>query len=153
MNGDQENYVSRIEGCELPLIPSCLSQEEADMTGAVLTVLSGYSAQHTIPVCYEVYLKTRNARDAESAEMFDIIFANRVFDLSDTIWCENVRDGFIKSMFKANNRNLTSSMKKSTNAINKAVDNIIKGFQDESKTEPGTPPALDLLYFCGGANP
>jgi len=129
-SAEQENYVSRIEGCELPLIPSSLSQEEADMTGAVLEALSSYSAVHTIPVYYEVYLKTRNARDAESAEMFDIIFANRVFDLSDTIWCENIRDGFILSMFKANNRNLASIMKKSTNAINKAVDNIIKGFQD-----------------------
>lgn len=126
---EQENYLSRIEGCELPMIPSSLSQDDADMAGAVLEALSSYSQTNTIPVYYEVYLKTKNVRDAESAEMFDIIFANRVFDLSDTIWCDEIRDNFIRTMFVNNNRNMTSVMKKSTNSIKKSIDSIVKGFE------------------------
>jgi len=129
-NAEQDNYYSRIEGCDLPLIPSCLSQEQANMSGAFLEAMSSYSLKNTIPVYYEVYLKTKLARDSESAEMLDIIFANRIFDLGDTVWCPNVRDGFIYSMFNANNRNLASMMKKSTTAIQKAIDKISDGFTD-----------------------
>jgi len=124
---EQENYLSRIEGCELPLIPASLSAEEAAMSAAFLEAMASYSAQYTIPTYYDVYLKVKNARDVESAEMLDIVFENRVFDLSDTIWCPEIRDGFIMSMFNANNRNLTSIMKKSTNSVQKAIDRVVKG--------------------------
>ena len=127
---EQKQYYSRIEGCDLPLIPSCLSQEEANMAGAFLEAMSSYSLEHTVPVYYEVYLKTKMARDSDSADMLDLIFANRVFDLGDTIWCPNVRDAFIFSMFQANNRNFTSMMKKSSNAVQKAIDGILVGFTD-----------------------
>lgn len=127
---EQENYLSRIEGCELPLIPSCLKQEEADMAGAFLEAMSSYSAAHTIPVYYDVYLKVKLARDNDSAEMLDTIFANRIFDLSDTVWCEQIRDGFILNLFKANNRNITSLMKRSANTVQKAIDSVVKGFTD-----------------------
>ena len=126
---EQKEYLSRIEGCELPLIPACLPQEEADMAGAFLEAIASYSYKHTIPVYYEVYLKTKLSRDSESAEMFDIAFANRIFDLGDTVWCDNIRDGFIKSLFGGNNRNMTSTLKKSANAVQKAIDNIVKGFE------------------------
>jgi hypothetical protein len=124
---EQEDYLSRLSGCELPLIPASLSAEEAAMSAAFLEAMSSYSAQHTIPTYYDVYLKAKNARDVESAEMLDIVFESRVFDLSDTIWCPEIRDGFILSMFNANNRNLTSIMKKSTNAVQKAIDKVVKG--------------------------
>ena len=127
---EQEQYYSRIEGCDLPLIPSCLSQAEADMTGAFLEAMSSYSLENTVPVYYEVYLKTKMARDSDSANMLDLIFSNRVFDLGDIIWCPNVRDAFIFSMFQANNRNFTSMMKKSTNSVQKAIDSIMVGFTD-----------------------
>lgn len=127
---EQQQYYSRIEGCDLPLIPSCLSQEDADMTGAFLEAMSSYSRKNTVAVYYEVYLKTKMARDSDSADMLDLIFANRVFDLGDTIWCPNVRDAFIFSMFQANNRNFTSMMKKSTNAVQKAIDSILVGFTE-----------------------
>jgi hypothetical protein len=124
---EQENYLSRIEGCELPLVTASLDQKDANMAAAFLEAMSSYSAQNTIPTYYDVYLKVKNARDVESAEMLDIVFESRVFDLSDTIWCANIRDGFIRSMFAANNRNMTSMMKKSTSSVQKAIDNIING--------------------------
>ena len=127
---DQAEYYSRIEGCDLPLIPSCLSQAEANMSGAFLEAMSSYSLNNTIPVYYDVYLQTKMARDSESAEMLDIIFEHRIFDLGDTVWCPNVRDGFIYSMFNSNNRNLASMMKKSATAIQKAIDKISAGFTD-----------------------
>ena len=129
-DAEQKDYLSRIEGCELPLIPACLSQEDADMTGAFLEAMASHSHKNTIPVYYEIYLKTKLSRDSESAEMFDLIFANRIFDLGDTVWCDNIRDGFILSLFKGNMRgSITSTIKKSTNAVQKAIDSIVKGFE------------------------
>jgi len=127
---EQDNYYSRIEGCDLPLIPICLSQEQANMSGAFLEAMASYSLKNTVPVYYDVYLQSRIARDSESGEMLDIIFENRIFDLGDTVWCPNIRDSFVYSMFNANNRNLTSMMKKSSNAVQKVIDKIVTGFTD-----------------------
>ena len=127
---EQKEYLSRIEGCELPLIPVCLSQADADMAGAFLEAMASYSHKHTIPVYYEIYLKTKLSRDSESAEMFDLIFANRIFDLGDTVWCDNIRDGFIRSLFNGNSRGaIVSTLKKSTNSVQKAIDSIVNGFE------------------------
>ena len=125
---EQEIYYSRIEGCELPLIPAAISEKETAMAGAFLEAMCSYSYEHTIPLYYEVYLKTRNSRDKESAEMIDLIFENRIFDLADTVWCDSIRDTFVRQLFDANNRNFTSTFKKSANAVQKAIDTVMDGF-------------------------
>ena len=127
----QDKYLSRIEGCELPFVPSNLSDAEADMAGAVLEALSSYSRENVIPVYYEAYLKTKNTRDTESAEMLDIVFANRVFDLSDTVWCDQIRDGFIYKLFQVNNRNVSSQIAANEGTVQASIDKIVEGFLAE----------------------
>ncbi len=127
----QEKYLSRIEGCELPFVPSNLSAEDADMAGAVLEALSSYSRQNVTPVYYETYLKSKNTRDSESAEMLDIVFADRVFDLSDTIWCDDIRDKFIFNCFVANNRNIVSQITSNEPTVQKSIDKVVNGFLGE----------------------
>lgn len=124
----QENYLSRIEGCELPFIPSNLSEDDANMAGAVLEALSSYSRQNVISVYYETYLKSKNTRDSESAEMLDIVFANRIFDLSDTVWCDDIRDKFIRTSFTANDRNIVSKITSNEQTVQKSIDTVVDGF-------------------------
>lgn len=126
----QANYLSRIEGCELPFIPSNLSDTDADMASAVLEAMASHSHNYTIPVYYETYLKTKNTRDSESAEMLDIIFENRVFDLSDTIWCDSIRDTFIRLSFEANDRNIASKIASNEKTVQADIDKIVKGFTE-----------------------
>lgn len=127
----QESYLSRIEGCELPFVPSNLSVDDANMAGAVLEALSSYSRQNVISVYYETYLKSKNTRDSESAEMLDIVFANRIFDLSDTIWCDDIRDKFILTSFSANDRNIVSKIASNEQTVQKSIDTVVNGFLGE----------------------
>lgn len=126
---DQDVYYSRIEGCELPIIPIANSQDSADMAGAFLEAMASYSYKNTIPTYYEVYLKTRNSRDKESSEIMDLIFENRIFDLADTVWCDSIRDTFVRTLFGSNNRNFVSTFKKSTNTVQKTIDKAMDGFE------------------------
>ncbi|MCL2096218.1 MAG: extracellular solute-binding protein [Oscillospiraceae bacterium] len=49
-------------------------------TGHILEAIAAESKYTTMPAYYDVTLKTKMARDDDSAEMLDIIFNNRVWD-------------------------------------------------------------------------
>ena len=61
--------------------------------------------------------------------MLDLIFQSRVVDLGDTLFCSNVRDGFMASMYAANSRDLVSTVAKNEKVINKTVQKLIEGLQ------------------------
>ncbi len=130
---DQKEYYNRIEGCELPLIPSSLKQEDADMAGAFLEAMSSYSHENVVEVYYELYLKSKLTRDEESAEMFDLIFANRIFDLGDTVWCPTIRDSFIRTLIMDNDRAIVSTIQENVPKVNEALDKIMTGFDKIGK--------------------
>jgi len=117
----QKEYYSRMEGCELFFSPITASQESLDVSSAVLEALSSESAKTVIPVYYDLALKTKFTRDNESAEILDVLFANRVFDLGDTVWCDKVRDPIFAEMFKKNNMDLVSKL----DSLNKTIETLI----------------------------
>jgi len=54
---------------------------DMERTGIMLESLSFESSLTTLPAYIETSVKTKYARDEESAEMLDLIFASRAFDL------------------------------------------------------------------------
>ena len=58
--------------------------------------------------------------------MLDLIFDSRVIDLGDTLFCSQVRDGFVASMFSSNNRDLASTVAKNVKVINKQIQKMIE---------------------------
>ena len=55
---------------------------DAERSGAVIEALSAESHYILTPAFYDTVLKTKAARDDDSADMLDIIFANRIFDVA-----------------------------------------------------------------------
>lgn len=102
----QTDYKSRIEGGLVTIIPQ--TNKKLEMTGAVLEALAYESRETVIPAYYNIALKGKYARDAESVEMLDLIFAGRVYDLGDTYWCSILRDGIFQDMFRDNKRDYSS---------------------------------------------
>ncbi len=126
---DQENYLSRIEDISLSMIPITCTVEEANRMAAVLEALSSYGIRYTVPEYYEVRLKTKYARDQESGEMFDLIMANRVFDLGVAI--AKKPEQVLREIFLSNRQSkLVSSLSGQAGAIEEAMDTIIYGFED-----------------------
>ena len=123
----QENYLSRIEGLELTGVPVTA---DPDFVSAVLEALACESASTVVQAYYDVALKTKYTRDNESADMLDLIFENRVFDLGDTIWCDMIRDGVFKPMFTDNDRALSSKFATMQSAMDAKIAAAIKAFTE-----------------------
>ena len=58
-----------------------LVQKNVDRTGVITEALAYYGKEIVTPAYYDVNLIGQSTRDEESAEMLDIIFGNRVYDI------------------------------------------------------------------------
>ena len=120
----QAEYYSRVEaGARIGMIP--VTNKHPEYAGALLEAMSSYGYNNLIPEYYEVALKRRTSRDSESAEMLDLIFETRRYDLGDTWWCNELRDGLFKNMFAENNRNLASEIAAQEKIINKTLNKVV----------------------------
>ena len=54
----------------------------AEKVGKTIQYYAIFSSQEVKPAYYNIMLTSRNIRDAESGEMLDLIFQNRVFDMA-----------------------------------------------------------------------
>ncbi|MBE6560989.1 MAG: hypothetical protein E7662_07670 [Ruminococcaceae bacterium] len=123
---DQQHYLSRSEYPELFVIP--LANTELEYTGTVLEAMASEYYRSVVPVYYEQSLKGRAARDAESADMLDIIYGHRVFDFGDTILCSEIRDGQLRRYVAANNRDLASMLATIGSRVQNKLDTLNNGF-------------------------
>ena len=125
----QAEYYSRVEaGARIGMIP--VTNKRPEYAGALLEAMSSYGYNNLIPEYYEVALKRRTSRDSESAEMLDLIFETRRYDLGDTWWCNELRDGLFRNMFAEDNRNLSSEIAKQEKIINKTLSRVVDKLSD-----------------------
>lgn len=122
----QKDYLARIEGIELTGVPVTADTE---FVSAIMEAMASESATTVVPAYYDVALKTKMARDNDSADMLDIIFENRVFDLGDTIWCDEIRDGVFKPMFTTGNRSLSSKFATMQSKMDAKIADTISSFR------------------------
>ena len=75
----QESYYTMVDGGHEGIaIP--VSVADPDFVGTITEALNAESYKRTIPVYYDIVLKSKGSRDEESVAMLDMIFAGRVFD-------------------------------------------------------------------------
>lgn len=122
----QDGCRSRVEGGDLPMVT--VINDDLDLTAYMLEALSCESWKTTIPAYYEIALKGKNTRDAESEEMMDIIYNNRVYDLGDTYWCNQLRDGIFLQMFQSNDRDLASKIAGVQNTMDNEIKKTVDAF-------------------------
>ena len=123
----QKDYCSRVEGGDFPIVP--VTNKKLEMTGVLLEAMCAESAKHVIPAYYDKMLKGKVARDEESAEMLDIIFRNRIYDLGDTFWNPILRDGIFLQMFNENDRALASKIAGIEESLRIQIQETIDAFE------------------------
>ena len=126
---DQERYYSRMEGCDLFFAPLSASASDLERSSVILEALASDSAKNVVPVYYDLALKTKFTRDEESAEILDLLFENRVYDLGDTIWGDKLRDPVIAPMMQNNKRELASKLESISNTMTKQIDIVVEAFE------------------------
>ena len=78
---DQDQYYHTVSPANSSYLMLPYGVPEVEDLGLVIEALAMKSQEMVTPEFYEMQLKGRDTRDNESAEMLDIIFASRSFDL------------------------------------------------------------------------
>jgi hypothetical protein len=77
-----------------------------------------------IPAYYESALKNKYSRDPDTAEMLDLVFDTRVYDLGDTIWYDPIRIDYTNVFAKGENT-FASATEKNADKYNKIIEKSI----------------------------
>ncbi len=99
---------------------------DADKLGIILEAMSYYGYENIIPVYKEIALKTKTARDNESADMLDIIFDTIYFDFGTNIMYDAVFvSTFLNDIFNSKSSTaVVSSMEKAREKITQYMIDI-----------------------------
>ena len=123
----QDKYYSLVSQHTTGLmsIPITCAGDELSEVGMVLEALAAESHYTLIPEYIETSLKTKNSRDAESADMLDIILNNRVFDPMNVYSFANFGDAIMDAA-DANNKDMASLIKSKEKLVNKSIEKVLK---------------------------
>lgn len=122
----QENYCSAAWGGVVWTLAKTFDMQYADNLGIVLEAMSYAGYHDIIPVYKEIALKTKTARDDESAAMLDIVFDTIYFDFGTNIMYDAVfASGFLNSIFMSKSSDsIVSSIEKNLPQIEKYISDI-----------------------------
>ncbi|MCL1858151.1 MAG: hypothetical protein FWF92_02825 [Oscillospiraceae bacterium] len=125
----QEQYYATAYGNSLSVLPKTLDLEtEGENAGIILEAMSFSGYYDMIPQYKEVVLKTKTARDDESADMLDIIFDSVIFNFDMNILFDAVlQTTILPALWKdKTSGNIVSLGEKNANAINKYISTFYK---------------------------
>lgn len=128
----QENYIS-LDWGGLMCVPSIAQNKE--LIGMTCELLAYESMTTTIPAYYDVLLTGKFARDEESVEMLNIIYANIVYDMGMNYFGFDAGFNALFYMIpqmiaQSKNTDLASFYKKNEKAAQKTIDRLFEKMND-----------------------
>ena len=128
LDENQDDYYTDVishTGC-LMCVP--INASDSHRTSHILEAICAESKYTTMPAYYDITLKTKMARDEDSAEMLEIIFTNRVWDLGEIANYGGFSGDLIHMSMK-NDSNLASLFEKRQGNMQKDIDKAIDKFE------------------------
>ncbi len=126
---DQKEYLSFVNGAApVACVPKSLSDEQLEITGYMMEVLSSSSYYMVTDTLYEKVAKSKTARDPESAEMVDVIIRHKVFDFGYTHFynlnmpCATIIQTALNSGSASITRDITKSEKSTKKNLKKIYE-------------------------------
>lgn len=92
---NQDNYYHTVSTTNSSYMAIPFGAEKLEELGVVVEALAMESQKRVTPEFYDIQLKYRDARDTESAEMLDLIFATRSFDLGPIYNWGGLMNGYV----------------------------------------------------------
>ncbi len=126
-NEQQADYAHIIAThvCPSISIPVTITGDALDRTVTLLEAL-GYYSKAVSTAYYDVNLTTKLARDEESADMFDIIFSTKYYDLGKVFAWGSI-EGIISTAVKANG-GFASTYQSAESKIMAAVEKTLEAY-------------------------
>ena len=107
-------------------ITSAVKEDKQEIMGQLLEAYAILSHQHLKPAYYDIMLTSRNVHDAESAEMMDLMFANRVYEMSFYFTANFGFFGLFKSATNDNSDKFSSQYSAQAKGFTTKVNRILK---------------------------
>ena len=121
----QDQYVPYTAGNYHPVISVPQTNHDLENTGIILEFMA-YEGMKTLkPAFYESLLKTKTARDEESADMIDYIFGNLSYDVGNMYNFGGITGMFGYTMSTEVRRNIVSTIEKESGKWQRAIDTLI----------------------------
>jgi hypothetical protein len=130
---NQERYIAPTYGNTLLVLPKTVNvTDEGENIGLILEAMSFSGYYDMIPQYKEVVLKTKTARDDESADMLDIIFDSVIFNFDMNILFDAVlQTSILPALWKdKTSGNIVSLCEKNFNTIEKYIAKFYKAIDD-----------------------
>lgn len=127
----QERYSTYIHTSNASVMAVPVTNTNSELTGSLLEDIAYQSYELVLPAFYDIMLKTKFARDDESAEMLDIIYENISVDLSLLMIDNGINiDGVLRNACTSGDTGITSKLAANEEiykqALEKATDAFIK---------------------------
>lgn len=128
---NQKDYHSTsLDEFSMFVIP--IDAPDMDKTAFITEALCAESYKKVVPVFYDVVLKTKNARDNDSAQMIDIIRDGLVFDWGYIYSVTMGQPGHLLAiLLKDHNTNIASEFDKNAKTYEKNLEEALKVYRGE----------------------
>ena len=127
LNEAQEDYVTYTNPAG-PMLVVPMTTADPVCTGKVLESLASESHYTLTPAYYDIALKGKYARDTDSAAMLDIIFANRVYDLTQAYGWGTMPTSF-KDLAIKGSTDLASLVASRQKNFDSAIEKFVSAFE------------------------
>lgn len=123
----QDGYHSLVNAYTGVLLGIPKSVRDVERTSVILEALAAESRYTLQPAYYDVTLQRKFTRDDESADMLNIIFNTRVYDVGGVYSFGDVFNGFT-TLASKEDRNVVSYYEKNGPKMEKAIDKVVAIF-------------------------
>lgn len=125
----QESYHTMVDGSHDVLgIP--MTVRDPDMVGTIVEALNAESYKRTVPVYYDIVLKTKGSRDEESVAIIDMLCANRIFDFGYVYGGWNSPCFWPQALINKKSADISSHYEKNHKSFDKYMDKILTFFAE-----------------------
>ncbi len=128
----QEEYKSFLNG-SIKMIGVPKTIQNPSLVSAVMTEMSAETYYSMTPQIYDIVVKTKNARDEQSADMVDLIIRNHIYDLAYA----NMESfpnlsGFYRDALAGKKTDVASKVAKAQTSEQKKLDKLIDKYLENN---------------------
>ena len=131
----QENYFSRVSTVYATCVAIPKNVEDLEKSAIITDALMQASTKTTKTAYFETVMTDRKVQDDESAEMLDIIFAGRVYDLASIYHWGGTGEGdissisgFMNAIAISGSNTFTSQWQSIESAVQSAMENTVDAY-------------------------
>ncbi|MBR5869601.1 MAG: hypothetical protein IKZ09_01070 [Clostridia bacterium] len=124
----QDGYYTMVDGCH-DILGVPVTVGDVEMVGTITEALNAESYKRTVPVFYDIVLKTKGSRDEESVAIIDMICDGRIFDFGYVYggWGAAF---WMQDRMNAKSADISSYYEKKHKSVDKYMDKVFTYFEE-----------------------